>query len=168
MIVATAADAAADVAGEVYPLMDAVVWGEATVVVLGTDAQFDERIVDQARGAARVGVRVRTRSLFYEEWLGKIPVHRPRPGCAVLRHRRAAPRPLWPDEADLRRRVRCDRCDRDGRGDPVRLRRESDREPRSDLLRAGAGWSIGNDFLDPEVPHDARGLRPADRLDVVG
>ena len=74
---ATAADAAADVAGEVYPLMDAVVWGEATVVVLGTDAQFDERIVDQVAALHEFGVRVRTRSLFYEEWLGKIPVQRP-------------------------------------------------------------------------------------------
>ena len=50
-------------------------WSEATVVVLGSAAQLDERIVDQAAELHESGVRVRTRSLFYEEWLGKIPVH---------------------------------------------------------------------------------------------
>jgi lipopolysaccharide/colanic/teichoic acid biosynthesis glycosyltransferase len=75
IVASLATEAASDVAGDVYPLMDAVVWGEATVLVLGTDAQFDERIVDQAATLHESGVRVRTRSLFYEEWLGKIPVH---------------------------------------------------------------------------------------------
>jgi exopolysaccharide biosynthesis polyprenyl glycosylphosphotransferase len=69
------AEEAADVTGEVYPLMNAVVWGEATVVVLDSAAALDERIVDQAAELHESGVRVRTRSLFYEEWLGKIPVH---------------------------------------------------------------------------------------------
>jgi lipopolysaccharide/colanic/teichoic acid biosynthesis glycosyltransferase len=69
------ADAAADLSGEAFPLMDAVVWSEATVVVLGDAATLDERIVDQAAELHESGVRVRTRSLFYEEWLGKIPVH---------------------------------------------------------------------------------------------
>ena len=55
--------------------MNAVVWGEATVVVLDSAAALDERIVDQAAELHESGVRVRTRSLFYEEWLGKIPVH---------------------------------------------------------------------------------------------
>jgi lipopolysaccharide/colanic/teichoic acid biosynthesis glycosyltransferase len=66
---------AADVSGEVFPLMNAVVWSEATVVVLGAAATLDERIVDQAAELHESGVRVRTRSLFYEEWLGKIPIH---------------------------------------------------------------------------------------------
>lgn len=66
---------AADVAGEIYPLMNAVVWGEATVVVLGSAATLDDQIVGQAAELHESGVRVRTRSLFYEEWLGKIPVH---------------------------------------------------------------------------------------------
>ncbi len=55
--------------------MNAVVWGEATVVVLDSAAALDERVVDQAAELHESGVRVRTRSLFYEEWLGKIPVH---------------------------------------------------------------------------------------------
>lgn len=66
---------ASDVRGDVYPLMNTVVWSEATVVVLGADAALDERIVDQAAELHESGVRVRTRTLFYEEWLGKIPVH---------------------------------------------------------------------------------------------
>ena len=75
-IVATlSAEDAAHVKDDAYPLMDAAVWAEVTVVVLGTEAQFDERIVDQAAVLHESGVRVRTRSLFYEEWLGKIPVH---------------------------------------------------------------------------------------------
>jgi lipopolysaccharide/colanic/teichoic acid biosynthesis glycosyltransferase len=68
-------DEAARITDTAYPLMDAAVWAEATVVVLGSDAQFDERIIDQAAVLHESGVRVRTRSLFYEEWLGKIPVH---------------------------------------------------------------------------------------------
>ena len=66
---------AADISGEVFPLMNAVVWGEATVVVLGSTAVLDERVIDQAAELHESGVRIRTRSLFYEEWLGKIPVH---------------------------------------------------------------------------------------------
>ena len=69
------AEAAAAVSGEVFPLMNAVVWNQATVVVLGVVAALDERVIDQAAELHESGVRVRTRSLFYEEWLGKIPVH---------------------------------------------------------------------------------------------
>jgi lipopolysaccharide/colanic/teichoic acid biosynthesis glycosyltransferase len=46
----------------------------ATVVVLGPDAQSDDRIIEQAAYLHESGVRIRTTSLFYEEWLGKIPV----------------------------------------------------------------------------------------------
>jgi len=46
----------------------------ATVLVLSGAAQADERIVDQAASLHESGLRVRTQSLFYEEWLGKIPV----------------------------------------------------------------------------------------------
>ena len=45
----------------------------ATVVVLDRDAQATSGR-RPGGGAARVGVRVRTLSLFYEEWLGKLPV----------------------------------------------------------------------------------------------
>lgn len=45
----------------------------ATVVVLSRDAQLVEPIVAQAAELHGAGVRVRTLSLFYEEWLGKLP-----------------------------------------------------------------------------------------------
>ncbi len=45
-----------------------------TVLVLSRAAQADEQIVTQAATLHEGGVRVRTLSLFYEEWLGKIPV----------------------------------------------------------------------------------------------
>jgi exopolysaccharide biosynthesis polyprenyl glycosylphosphotransferase len=75
LVVALSTAEAGGVSQDSYPLMDSVVWEEATVVVLGSDAQLDERIVAQAAELHESGVRVRTRSLFYEEWLGKIPVH---------------------------------------------------------------------------------------------
>jgi lipopolysaccharide/colanic/teichoic acid biosynthesis glycosyltransferase len=46
----------------------------ATVVVLSRHAQQDERLVHQAAALHESGVRVRTLSLFYEQWLGKLPV----------------------------------------------------------------------------------------------
>lgn len=55
-------------------LLRAVATQRATVLVLSGRAQADERIVDQAASLHESGVRVRTQSLFYEEWLGKIPV----------------------------------------------------------------------------------------------
>jgi lipopolysaccharide/colanic/teichoic acid biosynthesis glycosyltransferase len=56
------------------PLIDAVVSSRATVVVLARTAQLDDSIVDQAAALHEAGVRVRTMSLFYEEWLGKLPL----------------------------------------------------------------------------------------------
>lgn len=56
------------------PLVEAVQAQVATVLVLSGSAQSDERIVEQAAVLHETGVRVRTQSLFYEEWLGKIPV----------------------------------------------------------------------------------------------
>jgi len=67
-------EGAADVRGERRPLVEAVRRGAATVLVLSGPAQADERIIDQAALLHETGVRVRTQSLFYEEWLGKIPV----------------------------------------------------------------------------------------------
>jgi lipopolysaccharide/colanic/teichoic acid biosynthesis glycosyltransferase len=46
----------------------------ATVVVLDRDAQVDESIVAQAAALHVQGVRIRTLSLFYEEWLAKLPL----------------------------------------------------------------------------------------------
>ena len=45
----------------------------ATVVVLDRIAQMDDAVVDQVAGLHERGVRVRTLSLFYEQWLGKLP-----------------------------------------------------------------------------------------------
>ena len=56
------------------PLVELVVEQRATVVVLARDAQVDETIVAQAAALHESGIRIRTLSLFYEEWLGKLPV----------------------------------------------------------------------------------------------
>ena len=56
------------------PLVEAVSSARGSVLVLSGPAQADERIVDQAAVLHESGVRVRTQSLFYEEYLGKIPV----------------------------------------------------------------------------------------------
>lgn len=46
----------------------------STVLVLDERAQRDQRVVEQAVTLHRQGVRIRSMSLFYEEWLGKLPV----------------------------------------------------------------------------------------------
>ena len=46
----------------------------ATAVVLDREAQADESVVAQAAILHERGVRVRTLSLCYDEWLGKLPV----------------------------------------------------------------------------------------------
>ena len=56
------------------PLIESVRAGDATVVVLDRDAQLSQSIIDQVASLHESGVRVRTLSLFYEEWLGKLPV----------------------------------------------------------------------------------------------
>ncbi len=47
---------------------------DANLVVLDVSAQADEVVVSQAAAVHETGVRVRTLSLFYEQWLGKLPV----------------------------------------------------------------------------------------------
>jgi len=42
--------------------------------VLDREAQNDESIVGQAAALHEAGIRVRTLTLFYDEWLGKLPV----------------------------------------------------------------------------------------------
>jgi lipopolysaccharide/colanic/teichoic acid biosynthesis glycosyltransferase len=71
--VLTPAQAAATRRGEL-PLRDAVAAAQATVVVLDRAAQLDRSIVEQAAFLHERGVRIRTLSLFYEEWLGKLPL----------------------------------------------------------------------------------------------
>ncbi|MFV0525118.1 MAG: sugar transferase [Acidimicrobiales bacterium] len=56
------------------PLIERVDGSGATVLVLDTAAQSDDGIVAQAAELHRRGIRIRTLALFYEEWLGKLPV----------------------------------------------------------------------------------------------
>jgi exopolysaccharide biosynthesis polyprenyl glycosylphosphotransferase len=58
----------------VRPLVEAVRSTGATAVVLDRAAQSDDLIVAQAAWLHEAGVRVRTLSLFYEQWLGKISI----------------------------------------------------------------------------------------------
>ena len=61
-------------AGGVGPIA-ALVDGELpTVLVLGNEAQDVPSIVSQAARLHERGVRVRSLTLFYEEWLGKLPL----------------------------------------------------------------------------------------------
>ncbi|MEM9132214.1 MAG: sugar transferase [Actinomycetota bacterium] len=61
-------------AGGRLRLLDAVEATGAGVVVLDTAAQSDDGIVQQVARLHGNGVRVRTLALFYEEWLGKLPL----------------------------------------------------------------------------------------------
>jgi lipopolysaccharide/colanic/teichoic acid biosynthesis glycosyltransferase len=56
------------------PLLDVASARGASVVVLDRHAQADETVVAQAAALHAAGVRVRTLSLFYEQWLGKFPL----------------------------------------------------------------------------------------------
>jgi lipopolysaccharide/colanic/teichoic acid biosynthesis glycosyltransferase len=56
------------------PLVESVVGHGASVLVLDREAQNDESIVGQAAALHEAGIRVRTLTLFYDEWLGKLPV----------------------------------------------------------------------------------------------
>jgi lipopolysaccharide/colanic/teichoic acid biosynthesis glycosyltransferase len=55
-------------------LLEAFSQVDATVLVLDRLAQTDEAIVAQAAQLHGRGVRIRTLSLFYDEWLGKLPL----------------------------------------------------------------------------------------------
>lgn len=57
-----------------HPLEAIVTERRITLVVLNRDAQGREDIVSQAARAHSRGVRIRTLSLFYDEWLGKLPL----------------------------------------------------------------------------------------------
>ncbi|MBW3626204.1 MAG: sugar transferase [Actinobacteria bacterium] len=56
------------------PLLDAAHDHGASVLVLDRHAQAEETIVTQAAVLHAAGIRVRTLSLFYEQWLGKFPI----------------------------------------------------------------------------------------------
>lgn len=61
------------ISGRVRLVEEAAAVG-ATIVVLDREAQGRRTLVDQVAVLHESGVRVRTLSLFYEEWLGKLPV----------------------------------------------------------------------------------------------
>ncbi|MCU1496690.1 MAG: hypothetical protein JWM47_643 [Acidimicrobiales bacterium] len=58
----------------VRPLIDCVLAGQASVVVLDRGAQLHEDLISQAAALHESGIRVRTLDQFYEEWLGKLPL----------------------------------------------------------------------------------------------
>ncbi|HET7721003.1 MAG TPA: sugar transferase, partial [Acidimicrobiales bacterium] len=60
--------------GPEQPLVEVVRATRATAVVLDRVALADQSIVAQAATLHEAGVRVRTLSLFYDEWLGKLPL----------------------------------------------------------------------------------------------
>ena len=55
-------------------MIEAVRASGATALVLDRAAQVDESIVAQAAELHEAGVRIRTLSLFYDQWLGKLPL----------------------------------------------------------------------------------------------
>ncbi|MEO6467957.1 MAG: sugar transferase [Acidimicrobiia bacterium] len=74
-VVVAAYDTAVLVSGtDSLPLVRAAESLDASVVVLSRRASEIEYIVDQAAALHRRGVRVRTLTNFYVEWLGKLPI----------------------------------------------------------------------------------------------
>ena len=61
-------------AGDGDPLLGAATDLSATVLVLDASAHDLPAIVAQAAALHATGVRVRSLTLFYEEWLGKLPI----------------------------------------------------------------------------------------------
>jgi lipopolysaccharide/colanic/teichoic acid biosynthesis glycosyltransferase len=61
-------------AEEPSPLSDLVNKRKITLVVLNREAQSLDEIVSQAASVHSRGARIRTLSLFYDEWLGKLPL----------------------------------------------------------------------------------------------
>jgi lipopolysaccharide/colanic/teichoic acid biosynthesis glycosyltransferase len=59
---------------QVQPLVDLVKRASGTALVLDRQAQSDDSIVAQAAVLHEAGIRIRTLSLCYDEWLGKLPV----------------------------------------------------------------------------------------------
>ena len=56
------------------PVVRAAAERQATAVVLDRTAQLDESVVAQAALLHERGLRIRTLTGFYEEWLGKLPI----------------------------------------------------------------------------------------------
>jgi lipopolysaccharide/colanic/teichoic acid biosynthesis glycosyltransferase len=75
-VLASALEPAAAVSpdGKHKPLLDEVLRVRGTVVVLDRIALTETTIVSQAAALHEAGLRVRSLSTFYEDWLGKLPV----------------------------------------------------------------------------------------------
>jgi exopolysaccharide biosynthesis polyprenyl glycosylphosphotransferase len=65
---------ATPVTGSDEAFVDRAITSRATVVALSRNAQLDEGILGQAATLHEAGVRIRSLSAFYEEWLGKMPL----------------------------------------------------------------------------------------------
>ena len=117
--------------------------------------RHSESVVAQAAFLHGERTRVRTLSLFYEEWFGKLPLRRARAHVADVRHPGAPRRRLLEGEAFLRRGPRAHR-DRPSRRRASRSwRARPDRQPRVDPLQAAAGRSGRVRVHDHQVPDDA-------------
>ncbi|MGO9558556.1 MAG: sugar transferase [Acidimicrobiales bacterium] len=71
---AVAADSLVPTGEDATPLVTLMAEHSATLLVLDREAQSGEEIVAQAAELHRAGTRIRTLSLFYDEWLGKLPL----------------------------------------------------------------------------------------------
>ncbi len=60
-------------AGTSALVTDAALDAGATILVLDAASQAHPPLVEQAAELHRLGMRIRTLSLFYEEWIGKLP-----------------------------------------------------------------------------------------------
>jgi lipopolysaccharide/colanic/teichoic acid biosynthesis glycosyltransferase len=69
-----APDDALPTEGHPAPLEDVIRDQRVTLVVMNREAQSLDEIVSQAARAHSQGVRIRTLSLYYDEWLGKLPL----------------------------------------------------------------------------------------------
>jgi lipopolysaccharide/colanic/teichoic acid biosynthesis glycosyltransferase len=63
-----------DDGSRLQPVVEMAEARRATVLVLSRIAQNDDDVVMQASQLHEAGIRIRTLSLFYEQWLGKLPI----------------------------------------------------------------------------------------------
>lgn len=61
-------------AADVGALVDAASAAAASVIVLARQALNDDAVIEQVAALHEHGTRVRTLALFYDEWLGKLPL----------------------------------------------------------------------------------------------
>ena len=111
------------------------------------------------RRCTRRGVRIRTLSMFYEQWLGKLPIAELERVSLLfdIGELHAAGYARVKRLLDVV--LALVRARRARAGDPVRARRQLDRQPRSAVLPPAADRAERHDLRDPEVPHDARASR---------